>query len=273
MATIMWKGTTDGDFATSANWDGDVVPGAGDTIIFSPTYDNPVTSNIDRGTTAISEVIVEPGFTSDIGTALLPLTAEFGRFRYSGSGNIWVDFGSSTGIDPVITHSLPYQAGKYAVHLKGDIDTLSISGGSVIIAPGQSDAATIASLNLSNGRVQVSSRVSTFTKLTQTGGQITTDASVGTVRLMNGTFRTQETAGVSTSLKVYSGNAVLNGTGTYTLVQVEESGNVDFTGNGNDRTVTTLKQNGGVMRYDPEAITITTDTAPDRIVSRTISNV
>ena len=143
----------------------------------------------------------------------------------------------------------------------------------MIIAENQDAAATIASLHMSAGRVKVSSRTTTFTSLTLTGGRIDTDATVGTVRLMNGTLVTGETAVVSTSLKTYGGQAVLNGTGTYTLVQVEENGIVNFTGNGSAKTVTTMKQNGGALYYDPEVITITTDTAPDRVVLRSISNV
>ena len=273
MATITWKGTTSADYNTTANWEGDVAPGAGDTIIFSPNYSNPLTDNVDLGTTAISEVIVEAGYTADIGADSLPFKATFSKFRYSGSGNIWVDFGTSSGVDPVVTHSLPFQAGEYAVHLQGDIDNLTVSGGSVIIAENQDAAATIASLHMSAGRVKVSSRTTTFTSLTLTGGRIDTDATVGTVRLMNGTLVTGETAVVSTSLKTYGGQAVLHGTGTYTLVQVEENGIVNFTGNGSAKTVTTMKQNGGALYYDPEVITITTDTAPDRVVLRSISNV
>ena len=273
MSTIMWKGLVSEDYNASGNWDGDAVPGAGDTVIFSPLYNNPVTQNLDQGTTAISEVIVEPGYTADIGSSALYYKATFSKFRYSGGGRAFIDFGTGSGIDPVITGGLQYNGGEYAVHLQGEMDNLSVSNGSVTIAPGQDATATIASLNLTAGRVKVSSRTSTFTSLTQTGGRLDTDASIGTVKLMKGTLVTQETAVVSTSLKVFSGKAVLNGAGTYTLIQLEDTGSIDFRSNGQARTITTLKQNGGTIFYDPDVITITTDTATDRVIARSVSNV
>ena len=86
MSTIMWKGLVSEDYNASGNWDGDAVPGAGDTVIFSPLYNNPVTQNLDQGTTAISDVIVEPGYTADIGSSALYYKATFSKFRYSGGG-------------------------------------------------------------------------------------------------------------------------------------------------------------------------------------------
>lgn len=275
MAVTTWKGTdstSPTDFNTAANWTNGS-PSAGDTIIFSPAYDNPCTENVDQGTTAYAEILVEQGFTSDIGSADVYLTASPTDFSYHGSGRIYMDFGTSSGIDPVISSSASYALGTYAIHLKGDIDVLSITGGAVAIAYHAGDSASISTASVSKGRLHVSSQTSSFSALTQTGGTVTTNQSVGTVKLLKGSFATGEDAGISTSLTAYSGSATLNGTGTYASIQIEDQANVNMTNSGRARTITTLAQNGGHFFYDPSVITIGTDTAPNRIVQRVISNV
>ena len=276
MADITWLGadsTDPTDFETSANWEGGVVPGAGDTLIFSPEYNNPLTSNIDQGTTAFSEVIVEAGYSADIGATGDPLKGSFSSFQYHGSGRIWIDFSTASGIDPVVTKSAPFNQGQYSVHMKGSIDVLTVSGGSVAVASGQSDTASVATLTVSGGRVNISSRTTALTTVNQSGGKIFAHCDAGTVKIMNGDFHTVESAGITTSLTQYGGVSRLNGSGTIALLALNDNALSVFTENGVPRTITTLTQNGGNIMYDPSVITISTDTSPNRPVLRSISNV
>lgn len=276
MADITWLGadaTSPTDFDTSTNWEGGVVPGAGDTLIFSPDYNNPLTTNMDHGTTAFSEIIVRSGYSSDIGTNASPLKGSFSKFQYHGSGKIWVDFSDASGIDPVVTKSAPFNQGKYSVNMKGNIDVLTVSGGSVAVAPGQGDAATIATLTVSGGRVDASSRVTSLTTINQSGGKVFTHCDVGTAKVMSGDFYTFDAAAITTSLTQFGGVSRLNGSGTVTLLSLHDNALSVFTENGVPRTITTLTQNGGNIMYDPSVITIGTDTSPNRPVLRSISNV
>ena len=276
MSDITWTGgdsSAPTDFDTSGNWEGGVVPGAGDTLIFSPDYNNPLTTNLDQGTTAFAEIIVRSGYSSDIGTSENPLKGSFSKFQYHGSGKIWVDFSDASGIDPVVTKSAPFNQGQYSVNMQGDIDVLTVSGGSVAVAPGQSDAATIATLTVSGGRVDISPRVTSLTTINQNGGKVFTHCNVVTAKVMSGDFYTSDTAAITTSLTQYGGVSRLNGTGTVTLLQLHDNALAVFTENGVPRTITTLTQNGGNIMYDPSVITISTDTSPNRPVLRSISNV
>ena len=217
--------------------------------------------------------IVETGYSADIGTKASPLKGSFVKFQYHGGGRIWVDFSTASGIDPVVTKSAPFNQGTYSVHMKGDIDVLTVSGGSVAVAAGQSDAATISRLTITGGRVNASPRVTTFTTVNQNGGRLTSNCDIGTVKMMDGTLEVGETAAITTSLTQYGGTSRLSGTGTIALLVVSDNALADFSGSGVNRTVTNLTQNGGSIIYDPSVITITTDTAPDRPVLRSISNV
>ena len=87
MAAITWLGTdstSPTDFDTTSNWSSGAVPGAGDTVVFTSTYNNDCTTNVNQGTTAFSSVVVEAGYTATIGSFTSPLIADPSKFEYHG---------------------------------------------------------------------------------------------------------------------------------------------------------------------------------------------
>jgi len=273
MASRMWLGTDSTDptaFDAAANWSGSTLPGAGDVVIFSPSYNNPCTKNIDQGTTAYNEIVVEPGFTQDIGTPTDPLTCEPGKFEYHGGGVIYADLGAAS-IPVVITNSGSGAGGTYGVYLKGTITTVSVSGGRVAIANFAGDSATITSVNQSGGTVLLGAGSSAPTTITLNGGGLETKVSAATVTVYNGTFTTREAAAITTKLNAYGGRLVLSGSGTIADLLLDGNAGIDFTQSGVARTVSAIKNNGGSLSYDPGVMTFTAETDPDKIITKSVT--
>jgi len=273
MASRMWLGTDSTDptaFDAAANWSGSTLPGAGDTVIFSPSYNNACTKNIDQGTTAYGEIVVEPGFTQDIGTPTDPLTCEPAKFEYHGGGVIYADIGSAA-IPVVVSSSGSGAGGTYGVYIKGTITTLSVSGGRVAVASFAGDSATLTTVRQSGGVVLLGSGSSAPTTVTVNGGELTSKVNAATVNVYKGSFTNGEAAQITTKLNAYGGRLILNGSGTIADLLLDGQAEIDFTQSGVARTVTAIKNNGGTISYDPGVITFTAETAPDRIVRKSIT--
>lgn len=273
MASRMWLGTDSTDptsFDAAANWSSSTKPIAGDTVIFSASYNNPCTKDIDQGTTAFGSVVVEKGFTQDIGTVTSPLTCTPGKFEYHGGGVIYADLGAAS-IPVVITNSGSGAGGTYGVYLVGTITTVSVSGGRVAIASFAGDSATITSVNQSGGTVLIGSGSSAPTSITLNGGTLETKVSAGTATVYRGKFTTREAAAITTKLNAYGGRLVLSGSGTIADLLLDGDAEIDFTQNGVARTVSAIKNNGGAISYDPGVMTFTAETDPDKIITKNVT--
>lgn len=273
MATRMWLGTDSTDptaFDAAANWSGSTLPGSGDTVVFSPTYNNACTKNVDQGTTAYGEIVVEPGFTQQIGNATDPLKCTPGKFEYHGGGIIYADLGAAS-IPVVVTNSGSGAGGTYGVYLEGTITTVSVSGGKVAVASFPGDSATITTVRQSGGTVLLGAGSSSPTTVTVNGGSFTTKVSAATVNVYKGTFTTGEAAAITTKLNAYGGNLNLSGSGTIADLLLDGNAEIDFTKSGVARTVSAIKNNGGAISYDPGVITFTAESAPDRIIRKSVT--
>lgn len=277
MAIKTWLGTDTANptsFNTADNWSDNVAPGSGDTLVFTATYNNPCLTNLDSGSTAYSKIIVEDGFSATIGTATERLISDVGLLEYHGQGVAYFKVGSG-GINTIITNSGGDTQGNYGVHIDGTISTLTVSGGSVAVCNETSDSGAVTNVRVSGGYVCLGAQLTSISAVNITGGKVLTRKSASSVKVYGGNFETAEDAAISTKLTSYGGTCTLNGTGT--VAEIEANGDastvIDFTKQGVARTVTTLKQNGGTLIYDPDVITITTDSTPDKAVQRSVAPV
>jgi len=274
MATeVFWQGgdsTNPTDFNTAANWSDSAVPTAGKNLIFSPLYNNGMTVNTDQGTTAFGDIIVQPGFTADIGTVTEPLKCVPGKFEYRGGGTIYIDLGSAA-IVVVITGSGAYSSGRAGVNIIGDnISVLTISGGSCAIAFGAGDTATVTTARVSGSGRLIVGNGTTLTSLDVAGGSCDLRAGCETVKVYGGRLTTNEVAAISTKLTAYSGTLFLNGSGTIADLLLDGNASVDFTKNGIGRTVSTFQNMGGTITRDPSVITFSATTNADRVVRTSV---
>lgn len=277
MAIKTWTGndsTNPTSFGLADNWSDGVAPAAGDTLIFSATYNANCTSQLDAGTTAFSKIIVEEGFSADIGTSSANLISNVGLIEYHGSGIAYFKVGSG-GININVTSSGGDTTGNYGVHIDGTVSTLTVSGGNVAVCNDSADSGAVTNVRVSGGYVCLGAQLTSISTVNITGGKVLTRKSAGTVKIYGGNFETAEDAAISTKLTSYGGTCTLNGTGT--VADIEANGDastvIDFTKQGVARTVTTLKQNGGTIIYDPDVITITTDSDPDKAIQRSVAPV
>lgn len=278
MTVALWLGTdatAPTDFAQAANWSTSLVPGAGDDLIFTNSYNNPMTTGVDRGTTAFDSVHVEEGFTQQIGSYESPLISHVAKFEYYGGGIVWADLGASGGIPVTVTNSGATANGAWGVNLKGDITTLSVSGGTVAVNVEAGFSGALTALHATGGTTVLGSNLTSVTSIDVISGLVETRESVPTVRVYGGEFRTSGSAAITTKLSVYAGNCVLSGSGTIADLLLDSDGGsqLDFSKSGIARTVTAIKNNGGSIVYDPNVMTFTTDSAPDKAVRKTVTNI
>ena len=278
MTVTMWLGTdatSPTDFSTAANWSAGSVPVASDDLIFTNSYNNPMTEGVDQGTTAFSSFYVEAGYTAQIGSFESPLISDVSKFDYHGGGVIWVKLGASGGIPVNVTNSGATANGAWGVNIDGDVSTLSVSGGSVAVNVEAGFSGSLTALHSMGGQTVLGSNLTAVTSVDVLGGVVETRESVPTVRVYSGTFKTADAAAITTKLSVYGGDCVLNGTGTIADILLDSDGGstLDFTQTGISRTVTNIKNNGGVVVYNPNVITFTTDATPDKAVRKAVNNI
>jgi hypothetical protein len=274
MAEIYWQGDDSiepADFNTAANWAGGVVPVAGDDILFSPQYNNACTTNTDQGSTGFGDVIIEEGFTADIGTVAEPLTCIPDKFEYNGQGVIHADL-TTAAIPVIITNSAAFAAGKAGVNVNGSaITTLSIAGGSCAVGFGAGDIATVTTARVTGSGRLIIGNGTTLTNLDVISGTADLRAAAATVKVFGGRLLTAEAAAISTKLTAYAGDLVLSGSGTIADLLLDGTPSVDFTQSGIARTVTAFKNNGGTVKRDANVVTITTETVADRPATTSVT--
>jgi len=277
MAIKTWTGNDSASptsFVEPDNWSDGVAPTTGDTLVFSATYNANCTTFLDAGTTAFSKIIVEEGFSANIGTSSADLISDVGLIEYHGKGIAYFKVGSG-GINTIITNSGGDSSGNYGVHIDGTISTLTVSGGNVAVCNESADSGAVTNVRVSGGYVCLGAQLTSVSNVNITGGKVLTRKSAATVKIYGGNFETAEDAAISTKLTSYGGTCTMNGTGT--VAEIEANGDastvIDFTKQGVARTVTTLKQNGGTIIYDPDVITITTDSDPDKAIQRSVAPV
>lgn len=268
MANRTWLGS--GSWATAGNWAENSVPVAGDNVRITAGAGS-ITAGLNQSAVALGYVIVEPGYTGTIGVApvltsgataaAVYLQIVCTRFEFSGTGNAWIDIGTSA-ISPQIFDTANPSAGNRGLYLKGSaIATLNVTKGKVGLAHYMGETSTCTTLRCAgkNAGVWCGSGV-TLTTFYQSAGDSELKCAATTVNFHGGKLKTRET-GAITTINVYGGDLLPESTGTITTLN-QYDGLVDFTGSAAARTVTTyVRQRATAHRkLDRTFVTITTDT-------------
>ena len=276
MANKLWLGNdsgNEGDLNVAANYTPSGVPAAGDNLLFpagAPAVTGSLTAlNNSTLSGALGVVQFAEGFANAVASSTENMQFGCWRLHFAGSGVAFLDITASA-IGPEIRKTAPAQAGSYGLYLIGSaMTTLNLIGGSVAIAGRITETATVATIRIvgDSARVLIGSGVS-LTTLYQTEGESLLHAAATTVTVYGGTFRSFE-VGAITTLNVYGGNAFPESTGLLTTCNCE-GGTTDFTGSGDARTVTNLKQNpGAALIYEPNGLTATNLVAAGHPISLT----
>jgi hypothetical protein len=203
-------------------------------------------------------------------TAKLFIGELFSTTTASGSGRIKIDTGATQACSTIVYYTAnPADQNKtafryLAANALSDIEEIRI--GSVGIAAQTGETATIGNILVSfetsvgtDAKVEIGSGV-TMDDLDCVGGETQLKCAAGVVGSRGGTLTTSGT-GTITTLNVDGGEVRPASNGTITTCNLE-SGTADFTISAEARTVTTLNQNGGNLKYDKAFVTITNGPAP-----------
>lgn len=278
MAKKYWISSSSTSFNTAGNWSGGVAPANSDTLYFGAYGSANCATNIaSTGLTGLT-IIVEPGYTGQIGsvTAGVPayLQISGGTLRmastpggsiYPGSprvlidfgtanpGTVLMEFGNSVGADPSIPAVCVIGSGSGAL-------TINQSGGSLGVAVYPGEVATITNITTIDGGTTLLGQGVTLTAATFAAGTITDrrDNTATAIRVAGAAYNYSGT-GATTTLNVDAGTCTYSGTGTITTANLR--GLLDMSQDSQAKTVTTVNRyDGGSLNLNngvPAGITIT----------------
>ena len=269
MATeVVWEGTTDNSCGTASNWSDGSVPEASDNVQI-PAGSPDITSGLDQSAIALGSVWISSGYTGQIGDISSPYQPEYLQldcdlFRCDGACTAYVKFVHSSGTTPaIVSNSASPNTGKYAVNLcsSGNIN-LDIRGGYVGLAYFISDTLAAVDLTVSAGVVHIGKN-STSSDVNITGGIVDMygDQSSATGwTIENGTVNLREWK-APYAINMYNG--ILNADHWSTSPSaINVYGGQCVLDNGVDRTLTSLKVDGGTVSLDPGIVTVSTLNVP-----------
>lgn len=267
MANVYWKATTAGSWATAANWSGGSVPVNGDNVRI-PAGTASINAGLDQSAVTLANFLVDPGYTGAIGTSLASGTLAYlqiacTRFEFAGTGASYINLGASNIPIQIFETQIP-ESGQSGLYLLGtNFTVVDIEGGYVGLARIHGSVSTVATVRVKGAAANVVlGSGCTLTTVENYAGDLELRAACTTLSHFKGTTRTME-VGAITTVNVWGGRLLPESTGTITTANLY-GGTTDFTGSGEARTVTTMKQNlGSTLVYDPNVLTITTRAAPE----------
>ena len=268
MATKRWLGIdsgNEGDYGTAANWTASGVPGSADDVFFTATNTQAVTATLDQSAVAIDEFRVEAGSTGAMGSATGYLIIDPNRVVWEGTGESYVDTGTTASKDVTIKATASALTGKSGLYLLGTVGVLSVASGRVAYCglAGEPDPVTAVRTTAATANVLIGVGA-TVTNIDCHGGVVTNRSVNATtdVKIYGGEV-VCEGLGAITNVNVYDGTFTGNAAGTITNLYVR-GGTADFTKMTEARTITNVYlYRGGTFVYDPDYITVTTFNGSD----------
>jgi len=277
--TLIWTGTTNGDWGTDTNFSPAQVPITGDTVIMENNA-VAVTGTLDQSAVTLAALIIKQSYTGTIGTAatylqigatLVDIGEHYGYGTPLGSQRIMLDFGtvaSTINIHNTCTTSADSGRAPVRIKIVEATSDIFIRKGTVGIGANiHGDLSTVDEIHVgfvdskaSDATVVIGASV-TLDELQMTGGEVTLQCAATTVGVIDGTLYT-EGSGAITTMTVEGGTVYSNSSGTITTLNAK-GGTVDFTKSSEDRTVTTTDYwVGAKIKWDPTYITLTNDPEP-----------
>lgn len=282
MATKIWVGTdtgNEGDWSVAANWSPVNVPINGDDVYLEDSS-QAVSAGFAQSAVTLATLNIAQSMTGAIGDATthLAIGATILRIGYNngagspaGSALIKINLGSVISAVEILNSGVSGDSTKAAIRILGThaSNTISVRKGSVAIANETGEVSTFLVINsnyvsskTSDVKLFIGSGV-TLGTIKISGGDIKMWCAVVTLATIEAGKLLTEGSGAIESLEVDGGEATLNSVGTIALMTVE--GIADFTKSTGTRVVTALQLNpGGTLKRDPDNVTITTMTPPNK---------
>lgn len=258
MGLNIWLGNdsgNEGDYSVTANWSLGAIPTTGDDVIV-PAGSPSISAGLNQSAVAISDFIVEPGYTNLIGTKNAFLQIDPDVFDFAGSGQSFIDIGSAA-IPVLIRQTKTLAAGQFGLHLDGSAITVlrQITGQTRCHGQGGFVATTI---EIVNGEILVPAG-STLTNLKALGGTSRIEVAATLVEANNGAIVYTEGSGAVTTIQ--ADNAALvysSASGTVGTARVDGNGVISFLQSRTARTLTNAALSGtGRIYLDTDYITLT----------------
>jgi len=244
------------------NWTGGVLPADGDTVIFEKAAVGPKYALTALASVTPALLEIQPFATYDVGLARVNVNGGYTEYRDrylqfdgctlfrmpdsggTGSGLIRLDFLSAVAYTAQIdTTGSSTETGMPTVNLLGGHadEALEVNGGSVGVAMVASETATVKTINMANGTLDLGPGVTANgagSAFTIYDGDFTCRTAMVTCTVRGGTARNYG-SGTVTTLTIHDGATFyLNSSGTVTTCNLY--GTLDVTEDISGRTITTL---------------------------------
>lgn len=236
---IYWTGGTDTKFDTATNWVGGVVPAANEVPIYPSGNANSCLSNFIAGGREFQDVIVERGYTGQLGQSGTPfLCGISGRFEVRGGSAVFIKaIDPVGGTDNIAELYVETNGGSVTISDDGTkkfkrvvvtmgslaIDAAMTTGIDVLETSYVGNPATDAGVSIAEGAAAIS-------KVIMAGGRITSNADIASAYVAAGSLHTQGSATVlgSTILHVTGGHVIHDGGNMVGDIEILR-GNLDLT--------------------------------------------
>jgi len=267
MASGHWtNGAGDRDINTATNWSGGAAPSNNENMIFQSGFSSAGSGpNVDMAALTLidlDKLIIDPGYTEDVGSSGGQLDISADHVWHRGSGKLWYKDGSGT-TDLVTIDSTASSPTTSVFDVSaGTVTRTQILRGGVTLASGVTATNVDVGMRSSvpgDANVTIGA-TGTVTALNQWGGTCTCSRAVTTATINAGTLN-QDTATITT-LYVYGGRVNFKFTGTITTVYLY-GGILDFTKGGGAKTITTLYRTPGTQLIGATAGAVTITNAWD----------
>lgn len=243
------------------------IPVAGDHVTLPSTSTYAITTGLDQSDVTLGSFTAK-GFPAAVGTSTAFLRLKTAAFTWNGTAQSYIDLIDSA-IAPLIygTAQVAQNASLPGLLLIGSaMTTLAVESGTVGVAWRSGETATLTNARAvgRQAAIWLGSGV-TLTNAKTLLGRIVQFCACTKVEVENGQWQSEGSGTVGT-LEVNGGNAISNSTGTVTAANLN-GGFTDATQSALARTYTAVKLNPGAeFAYDPDILTVTGWTAPDRPV-------
>ena len=243
------------------------IPNGSDNIWITGDSTTSILSDLTTLSTVTGELHITNTYSQAVGSSTAGYLEMKPAESYLGSaGQVYADVKASTG--PVtITQTATPAVGDVGLRLKGSaISTISMEGGTVGLAHELGATATAATIRVLSGSLTLGEGVTYGSASLRSGSLIVKCASsTSDIEVFGGSFYGFEEWQVD-DLTVFGGTAYTGGSGAIDGLTIN-GGTVNAAQSGIARTYTTVTQNGGTFKYDPDVVTITNHGAPDAPVS------
>lgn len=219
MATVLWTGTTDGDWNTVTNWSTGTVPVAGDDVIFN-TSSRDVTISSSISSITYDSLKILDGFTGKLGVSGTKLDVNATSLLIAtDQAEVHLDGDYTT----VVLSDIPpasVATPQITFGTSSTCTTFRVTGGQGPVEVACNTASNVQMLTAPQATISILATAGTTTNILMDSGTVTTANSLTTADVSGGTLVLTGAAGATTVNLTGAGTLEHNGTGTVATLNV-----------------------------------------------------